>query len=140
LWAPAHSSAAAGSGLRWHRGRLLGPRIPHALVVSEVDALAHVAACLPRIEALIVWESALRHGRASRTGLQRVNWTGRQARRLAAEASSSSDSLLETIALHGLRDRGLPVRQQVKLLGHRVDFLVGTSLVLQTDGFEYHAD
>jgi len=140
LWAPEHSSAAAAPHVRWHRGRLLGPRIPHSLVVSEVDALAHVAECLPRIEALIVWESALRKGRVSLAGLRRVSWSGRQARRLAAEASASSDSLLETIALHGLRDLGLPVQQQVELLGHRVDLLVGASLVIQTDGYAYHSN
>ena len=140
LWAAGEANVAALPGTRWHRGRLLGPRIPHALVVSEVDALAHVAECLPRIEALIVWESALRRGRASPTGLQRVAWTGRQARRLAAEASSRSDSLLETIALHRMRDLGLPLQQQVKLLGHHVDFLLGERLVIQTDGFEYHSD
>ena len=48
---------------------------------NEGPALAHVAECLPRLEALIVWESALRHGRASVTGLRRVAWSGRQARK-----------------------------------------------------------
>ena len=140
LWAPEPAHVETRPDVRWHRGRLLGPRIPRALIVSEVDALAHVAECLPRIEALIVWESALRQGRASPTGLRRVAWTGRRARRLAAEASAHSDSLLETITLHGLRDLGLPVRQQVKLLGHHVDFLIGARLVVQADGYAFHAD
>ena len=95
LWAPGHSSAAAGPDVRWHRGRLLGPRIRHALVVSEVDALAHVAECLPRMEALIVWESALRQRRASLTGLHRVAWAGRRARRLAADLRHDARLMLE---------------------------------------------
>lgn len=139
LWAHEHSSVRAATEVRWHRARLLAPRIPHALVVSEVDLLAQVADCLPRAEALIVWESALRRGLVTRHQLERVRWAGREARALAAVASGDSDSLLETLLLHRLRALQLHVRQQVPLLGHRVDFLVGERLVVQADGYAFHS-
>jgi very-short-patch-repair endonuclease len=100
--------------------------------------LAHVADCLPRLEALIVWESAIHSGLASLAQLRGVVWTRDRPRRLALEASAQSDSLLETLMLHRLRALGLAVRQQVHLLGHRVDFVVGDRLVVQVDGFQHH--
>jgi len=100
--------------------------------------LEHVARCLPELEALIVWESALRKNLVSRRELGRIAWPSRVGRRLAAAASDKSDSLLETIVLHRLRALGVRVEQQVRLLGHRVDFLVEGRLVVQTDGFGVH--
>ena len=129
---------AAMPGLRIHRSRPLVPPGAHDTRESVPDMLAHAARCLPRLEALVVWESAIAHGLVSSNALQRVAWRGPAPRRLAREASAHSESLLETLVLHRLREAGIEPRQQVRLLGHRVDFLVGTDLVIQADGFEFH--
>lgn len=124
------------NGVRFHRARPIVPAIGG--IESVPDMLEHVAMCLPELEALIVWESALRTRIIGIRELHRIRWTSRAARRLAAMASDKSDSLLETIVLHGLRGLGLRVEQQVALLGHRVDFLVEGRLIVQTDGFGVH--
>jgi len=104
-----------------------------------VDLLGHVADCLPHVEARVVWESAVRRGHVSLTGLCRVRSPHLGARSLVREVTGLSDSLIETIAVDGLRHAGIPGRQQVRILGHRVDALVGDRLVLQFDGYAYHS-
>lgn len=133
-----HTSVTAEPGVRLHRARLLAPA--RDLAVSSIDMLAHVATCLPRVDALVIWESALRKRLISPAELTRIPWPSRAGRELASAASAQSDSVLETVLLHALRELGIPVRQQVRLAGHRVDFLVGERLVIQTDGFEHHSD
>ena len=138
LWADAHASVTGEPGLRLHRARRLAP--VSGLAVSSIDMLAHVATCLPRTDALVIWESALRKRLVSAAELPRILWRSRAGRELASAASAQSDSVLETVLPHALRGLGLPVRQQVAIAGHRVDFLVGERLVIQTDGFEHHSD
>lgn len=111
-----------------------------ALVESVPDLLAHVAACLPHAEALVVWESALRRGRLTAHELRTLPWRTAASRRLAAEAASQSDSLLETLLAHALRLAGLPFAQQVPLGGRPVDFLVAGRVVVQVDGYAFHSD
>lgn len=123
-------------GVRLHRS---APIVPARGGVESVpDMLAHVARCLPELEALVVWESALHHRLVSRRQLERIRWRGPVPRRLASIASDQSESVLETLALHRLRALGLPVRQQVLLRGHRVDLLIDDRLVVQVDGFQFH--
>jgi very-short-patch-repair endonuclease len=132
----AHSSVVAEPGIRLHRASLLAP--PTGLTVAPVDMLAHVATCLPRIDALVLWESAIRKRFASIAELARIPWAAPAARELAGSASAQSDSVLETVLLHALRGIGIHARQQVTILGRRVDFLIGDRLIVQTDGFEHH--
>lgn len=117
------------------------PLVPmgRSLIASVEEALQHIAGCVDRDRALVLWESAARTERLSPDALRRVGWTSRAARELAAEVQGLSDSGLETLVVIPLRRRGLRVRQQVKLAGRFVDLLVGDRLVLQIDGFEFHA-
>jgi len=137
-----HASVAANAGrpaipgVVLHRTRQIRP--VRGLVESLPDLLSHVSTCLPWLEALVIWESALAKGRISATTLRRIPWPHLAARRLAATASAHSESPLETVLADGLRRRGIAFRQQVPLLGHRVDFLIG-GLVVQTDGHEFHS-
>lgn len=64
-----------------------------------------------------------------------------RARRLVSLANSSSESALESVVRHRLQSRGFTLRTQVSIkdLG-RVDMLLGRSLVIETDGFAFHAD
>lgn len=132
-------SSSHGAGCRWHRSASIAPR-GRTLVDSLEDTLSNVARCLPHDAARATWESAIRLGLCSRAHLARVAWRTDAARRLARECSDLSDSGLETIGITRLARAGIPVAQQVRLLGRPVDGLVGRRLVLQFDGWEFHRD
>lgn len=136
LWVPAHAGGPVPERVRLHRSRPIAP--PLGGVESVADMLAHVAGCLPRLEALVVWESALHRRLVSLRQLARITWRGPLPREFARVASDRSESLLETLALHRLRAIGVPVRQQVPLRGHRVDLLLDERVVVQVDGFQHH--
>lgn len=132
--APPHrhiGEVRAGTHVHW--AKPVVPRHPEALVDVVENVLALAAACLPREEALATWESALRQGLVSRAELQRMALPS-TARAVLAECSPYSDSGLETFVPKRLRFLRLPIRQQVWLAGHPVDFLLGDRLVLQIDG------
>jgi very-short-patch-repair endonuclease len=117
------------------------PLVPmgRSLIASIEDALQHIAGCVDRDGALVLWESAARTERLSPEAIRSVGWTSRAAREHSAEVQGLSDSGLETLVVIPLRRRGLRVRQQVKLAGRFADLLVGDRLVLQIDGFEFHS-
>ena len=117
----------------------LVPRSTYDLVESIVDTLRHIADCLPREQALVLWESALRTHRIPAGELERIPWHSAAATALCAIATGGSDSGIETMFVHRLRPWGLAIRQQVALAGHDVDVLIGDRLVVQLDGFAHHS-
>lgn len=120
-------------GTRVHWMRPLVPRHPDALTDPVENVLAAVVRCQPHESALAVWESALRQGLVTRESLGLMPLAP-SARSLLEECSLHSDSGLETFVPVRLRFLRLPIRQQVWLAGHPVDFLIGDRLVLQVDG------
>lgn len=120
--------------------RSIGPvdALPRSPVDAIENVLARVATCLPHLDALTIWESAINKRLVTVEHLQAVGWATRAARALAAEAGAASDSGLETLVVHRLARIGIVARQQVPLLGHDVDLLIGRRLVIQLDGFAYH--
>jgi very-short-patch-repair endonuclease len=148
LWVPDHDdvhiavprsrSRSGGAGVRLHWAQ--GPVATSATAAEDppLNVLFHLARCLPRRDALMVWESAIRQQKVSRAALRRVQWRSTRAAELAQAASALSDSGLETAVVDGLRPYALPLRQQVWLLGHPVDVLIGERLVIQIDGFGFH--
>ncbi|GAA3899517.1 DUF559 domain-containing protein [Microbacterium invictum] len=148
LWTPSHehlhlalpptASGIDSAGLRLHWSR--GPMPVGASEVADpvINVLFHAARCVAVIDALSVWESAIRQGRVSAQVLERVAWRSTRARMLAKVASDLSDSGLETRFAHLMRSIGVSVRQQVWIDGHPVDALVGETLVVQLDGFAHH--
>ncbi|GAA1991037.1 DUF559 domain-containing protein [Microbacterium pumilum] len=132
------SSRFDASGLNVHWAK--GPVIVSRTVVTDpiVNVLFHIARCLPRLDALAVWESAIRKGLADPVVLAKVEWGSSLAKELAEMSSALSDSGLETIFIARLRDLPLQIRQQVRIDGHPVDALIGERLVTQLDGFEHH--
>lgn len=119
----------------------VGP-VPVAKYATEdpiVNVLFHVARCLPREDALTVWESSLNKELIDRRMLTRIEWGSTHAAALAELASSLSDSGLDTLFLARFSAFGLALRQQVLLDGRRVDFLIGDRLVVQLDGFAHHS-
>ncbi|MBO9577609.1 MAG: DUF559 domain-containing protein [Microbacteriaceae bacterium] len=142
LWVAPSGEHPASPDLRLHRSKPLLP-VPRGTLIEPVqNMLAHIAGCLPEDEALVVWENALHRRLLTLDELRRTAWAGPRQRRLAAVASDRSDSLLETLLAHQLRAAGIPYRQQVPVLGRRVDFVVGgrddRGIVVQTDGFDVH--
>lgn len=109
------------------------PRHPDSLVDPIENVLVLVAQCQPYEAALAIWESALRRTAVAKEALERLALPP-AARRLCAEASAWSDSGLESPVIPRLRWLRLPIRQQIWIAGHRVDFLIGERLVLQVDG------
>lgn len=134
----AHASAH-DEGVRFHRGAPLVPA-GRSLVDAPENTLANVAVCLPYEAALATWESAIRKRLVSLPHVSLVAWTSDAARRLARGCSDLSDSGLETLGTTRLARAGIPVAQQVWLLGRPVDGLIGQRLVIQFDGWEFHRD
>ncbi len=150
LWTPTHTEthvvvaptaarvAAGRDSVRLHWAR--GPAPVESTAVREplVNVLFHVAGCVPRAEALSVWESALRKGVVDAAELGRVRWTSTAARSLADVASLLSDSGIETRFVELMRTLGVTVRQQVWIDGHPLDGQIGERLLIQLDGFAHH--
>lgn len=116
-----------------HWAKPLVARDPKNLADPITNVLGLVAECRPLEEALIVWESALRKKLVEREVIAALPLKHR-ARAVLDAASAYSDSGLETLVVPRLRWIGERIVQQVWLLGHRVDFLIGARLVLQIDG------
>lgn len=116
-----------------HWGRPLVERKPHALVDPIENVLGLVVACQPRSDALAVIDSALNKGLVTLPALEALP-ISRCMRELLRESSPYADSGLETYFRIRLKWLRVPIRAQVWVLGHRVDFLVGQRLVVQIDG------
>lgn len=135
-----HSSSCFDADVAVHRGRPLTPRAPRALTDTIENVLASVAECLPYDDARAVWESAIHEQKTTLPHLTRVHGWRPAARRLVADCTALADSGLETLMATRLKRRGIAMRQQVKIAGHRVDGLIGARLVVQIDGYAYHED
>jgi very-short-patch-repair endonuclease len=112
-------------------------------VVPLLPALVAVLRCLETVEAVVVVDSALRQGAVRRRALdRRLRGPGSvEARRRLGLTDAQSGSVIETIARLALRQAGLSVDCQVLVPGvGRVDLVVGGWLVVELDGFAYHAD
>jgi len=133
------ASRIASDALRIHWGNGPAPTGPNETEDPILNVLFHVAHCLPRRDALTVWESAIRKKAVTADVLARVAWRSAEAGALATVASALSDSGLETLFVDGMRGAGVRVEQQVWIDGHPVDGLIGSSLVTQLDGFAHHS-
>lgn len=149
LWVPAHDDRvhvavprtssrhpAANAHLHWATGPAPAGRRENADPLLNV--LFHVARCVPMVEALAVWESAIRKKLVDPDVLRRVDWQGTAAADIATVADRLSDSGLETHFVSGMRAIGITVIQQVWVDGHPLDGLIGDSLAIQIDGFAHH--
>ena len=136
---PHASSTGIDADIMVHWTRPLCPVARTDLQAGIEDALGHIAQCLPREDALVVWESAARTEALAPETLRAVPWPAVAARELAGAVTGLSDSGLETLVFAPLRARGISVVQQAKVAGRFVDGLIGDALVVQVDGFAFHA-
>jgi very-short-patch-repair endonuclease len=109
---------------------------------SVVDSLLAMALCQPVERVVAAADSALHLGLMS--GAQ---WRSviaplpRRLRRLLAQVDSRSESITESIVRFRLARLGIEVHVQVAIVGvGRVDFVVGSRLVIEVDGRQYHID
>ena len=136
---PHSASRFDASGLVIHRSR--GPVPVHRRSAEEptVNVLFQVARCLPTVDAMAVWESAVRRGAVDLDELERVAWRSSAASRIARLVGDRSDSGPETAFVSLMRGLGIEVRQQVWVDGHPLDGLIGDRLGIQVDGFAHHS-
>lgn len=132
-------AASPDDGVVAHWSQALSPAHPRSLVTSVPDALADVARCFTLDQAVAVWESAVRIEDISLESLREVRWPSTLARRCADHVRPGTDSSLETIVHVRLSPWGVRLRMQVRLAGHDVDFLIGTHLIMQIDGWGFHS-
>lgn len=116
-----------------HYAKPLVPRERFTLADSIENALALVAQCEPFEDAVATWDSALNKKLVDRQTLETLKLPP-AARRVLAATDPFADSGLETYFRVRLRWLKVPLRSQVWLAGHRVDFLIGKRLVIQVDG------
>mgnify|MGYP003493615078 FL=1 len=131
--APPHGAGGKPPSVHLHWSIPAVPRHLDLLADPIENVLTTIAACRPRDDALVVWESALRGGLVTLESLAMLP-LGRQGRELLAVASSVSDSGLETLFLVRLKWLHVRIIPQPWLLGHHADFLIGARLVVQIDG------
>lgn len=138
LHLPRHASVR-DRGVQAHWAKPLGPDRPRSLEASVEDALAHAAQCFPLDQATAIWESAIRTEAIALESLRQVTWRSTAARRVAEHTRGDTGSSLETIFHVRLSGWGVRLRFQVRLAGHDVDFLIGTHLIVQVDGWAHHS-
>lgn len=135
--APNASRFEAGDAtVHWNSGPLEVSR--YDLVEPVANALVQMADCRPFDHAVATWESAIRRGDVGREMLARLPLRTEASRRVRVASSELSDSGIESLPLARLRRIGIEPRQQVPLLGHHVDGLIGDRLVYQVDGYGFH--
>lgn len=122
-----------GQSATVHWARPVQPRQLGVLEDGILNTLVMVAGCQPYEAALAVWESALNQRLVEKGELSRLPLSAK-ARRLLEDAAPFADSGLETIFRTRLRWLRHPIRSQIWIQGHRVDFLIGERLVVQVDG------
>jgi hypothetical protein len=108
-----------------------------------MDSVVHALRCLPDLDGLVIAESAVVLGRLSLSGL-RMRLSGRndtRERRLVSRIVPQSQSIIECIARHLLREAGFHVESQVNIpgMGH-LDLMVDGRLGIETDGAGFHMD
>lgn len=112
------------------------------LVVPVAEALARMLVCVPAREALVSVDSALHGGRTTLAAIARaLPATAPSDRRLLLRlADGRAASPTETLARLALRAGGLRVETGVPItdVGF-VDLLVEGRVVVELDGFAYHA-
>jgi very-short-patch-repair endonuclease len=108
---------------------------------SVVQSLAQIFLHSDAVTAICSCDSALNKGLLNAAELRIL--FAQLPRRLSPYehlVDGRADSGLETILRLWLKSVGLQVRSQVKIGRHRVDLLVGTSLIIETDGRDYHSN
>lgn len=112
------------------------------IVRTVLECLLDMAYCRPIEQTIAAVDSALRLGYITRASwLRACRGMPRKLRRWLARVDRRAASIIESLTRVRLNGLGLFPRLQVRVptVGY-VDFLIGTALVIETDGFAYHSD
>lgn len=135
---PHSASRFDAAGIKVHRARGPVPSPRFSVEEHPLNVLFHVARCMPRADAVAIWESAIRAGAVELDELERVQWRSQAAAALAVVVGGRSDSGPESTFAALMRDIGVPVKQQFWVDGHPLDAMIGDRLGIQIDGFRHH--
>ncbi|MET0853496.1 MAG: DUF559 domain-containing protein [Microterricola sp.] len=107
-----------------------------------IRALAEMFGCSDEVSALVALDSALNAGLIGVWQLPELKaLTIPSRRRSIDKADPGSQSGLETIVRLLMRSHGVALRTQVQIDGvGRVDILIGDRLVVELDGYGFHAN
>jgi very-short-patch-repair endonuclease len=122
-----------------HRGDVRGT----SSVVPVLAALLTVLRCVPAVDAVATVDAAVHRGQVGVPALRsRLRGPGSvEARRVLGLVDGRSESVIESVVRLALRQAGLRVTWQARIEGvGRVDLLVCDWLVVEVDGFAFHAD
>jgi len=136
--APRHGLLPPAVRLHWS-----GPTRARDHVVPPAVALSHAARCLPLPDLVAALDAALARGLADRVDLAAQHPRAGAAvfGRAITLADARSGSFQESVVRVALVGAGLDVEPQVHIPGvGRVDLLIERRIVLEADGFAYHAD
>jgi very-short-patch-repair endonuclease len=128
---------ATGVLVHWSPGSRRG-----VVVQDAPNALLMMATCQSPERTVAALDSAIRARHLSAEDWRRI--TERLPARLRAlvrEVDSGAESITESLVRFRLRRLGYAPRTQVQIRGvGRVDLLLGSRLVIELDGWEYHGD
>lgn len=129
---------APGTVVHW---RPPDPAAPRG-IQTALQAVAQMATCVSPELVAAAADSAIRTGAFSRDAWGSAIWDLPQhLRTLLSEADGTAESITESVFRFRFRRLGLRMRAQVSIPGvGRVDFLIGTRLVAEVDGYSYHSD
>ena len=125
----------------WCRQR--GRQPAERAAVDDLEtSLRHAAKCLPEEDFIVICDSLLNRGLVAPSTLE--YWFGSGPRTVTERlqrCDGRAESGTETMARLRFQSRNLRVRTQVRIpeVG-RVDMVIGESLIVEVDGYAYHAD
>lgn len=131
-----HGPPADSARLHW--AKPVQPRAPKIYLDSVPNMLQLVAHCQEFEPAVAIWDSALNKRLIDLPSLQKLELSAASQRVLAC-CDPYAESGLESLFRVRLRWLQVPIRSQIWLCGHRVDFLLGAKLVVQLDGKQHNA-
>ena len=111
-------------------------------IQTALQAVSQMATCVSPELVVAAADSAIRTGAfdAAAWG-SAIEPLPQQLRTLLSEADGSVESITESVFRFRCRRLGLRMRSQVSIPGvGRVDFLIGTRLVVEVDGYSYHSN
>lgn len=116
-----------------------GRLVPSRPIDDLPTALVAASRCCSDEELLIVLDSVVNLRLMERDEVERLLGGAPLAVRRVVREMDLAESGTETMVRHRLRARGVELRPQVVIEGvGRVDFVVGTSLVIEVDSVEHH--
>lgn len=147
-----HITVAGGArcaqpGVRLHRARLAPDDIEGLLAMTTpLRTVLDCCRTMPRLDALVVLDAALRAGLVQLTTVRAAAHAARgpgaaAMRQVVAFASSLADSGLETVLRVMLELLECTYTEQARIAGlGPVDFLVDGWLLIEGDGYEFHSN